>query len=200
ITGEKARLQAHFLRALHDVVLIGSGTFTVDQPSLNIRHPQFPDKKNSVAILDAHGRSLGYLSKSDIRKTHDPENIFIFVSDFADISHIHRESFEKEVAQIIVTHAPDSEMIDLSYVLAHLWNKGKKSVLVEGGASVLSSFFRERLVNRVCLFQAPIIMGAGGGLSWTQGLVIPRMSERLELKMLKSEYFDNDLLITGRLK
>src|SRR5690606_17887980 len=51
ITGEKSRKFTHYLRAGYDAVLVGRNTMVVDDPMLNIRHPNFQGKSNKVVIL-----------------------------------------------------------------------------------------------------------------------------------------------------
>lgn len=45
ITGDEARLDAHYLRANSDAILVGAGTVRVDDPSLTVRGVVAPDGK-----------------------------------------------------------------------------------------------------------------------------------------------------------
>ncbi|HYY80632.1 MAG TPA: dihydrofolate reductase family protein, partial [Actinomycetes bacterium] len=59
----------------------------------------------------------------------------------------------------VVGQAPDG--IDLTDGLARLLALGIRSVLVEGGARVITSMLRERLADRVVVAVAPILLGKG---------------------------------------
>ena len=80
ITGEASRLEAHRLRAFHEAVLVGVNTFLTDDPSLNIRHPDFPQKSTQVIVLDPTGRGLSKLKDSKLYANHSPSSIYWVVS------------------------------------------------------------------------------------------------------------------------
>ena len=50
----------------------------------------------------------------------------------------------------------------LEQVLDELWNRGVRSVLVEGGASVLAAFLAAGLVDRLEVHLAPVLLGERG--------------------------------------
>ena len=50
----------------------------------------------------------------------------------------------------------------LDELLAVLWERGVRSALVEGGASVIAAFLRAGLVDRLVLHVAPVLLGARG--------------------------------------
>ena len=56
ITGEKARAQAHLLRAEHDAVLIGSDTALIDDPKLTCRLPGLERVSPLRIVLDGRLR------------------------------------------------------------------------------------------------------------------------------------------------
>ena len=71
--------------------------------------------------------------------------------------------------------------------------------MVEGGAMTASSFISEGLVNRIYMFEAPIIMGSGGSRSWTETVRIKEMKNKIFIKNPRYQTFGNDFMITGRL-
>ncbi|MNY26469.1 Riboflavin biosynthesis protein RibD [compost metagenome] len=89
--------------------------------------------------------------------------------------------------------------LDLPDLLSQLYKLGLRSVMVEGGAFTASSFVKESLINRLYLFQAPHLMGAGGSRSWTESFRIEAMKDRISLQNPKYKIFGNDIMITGRL-
>ncbi len=56
ITGEEARAWAHWLRATHDAIMIGSGTALADDPSLTCRLPGLEDRSPVRIVLDGRLR------------------------------------------------------------------------------------------------------------------------------------------------
>ncbi|HEX6662902.1 MAG TPA: bifunctional diaminohydroxyphosphoribosylaminopyrimidine deaminase/5-amino-6-(5-phosphoribosylamino)uracil reductase RibD [Gaiellaceae bacterium] len=74
--------------------------------------------------------------------------------------------------------------------LAHLAADGVQSLLLEGGPMLASSFLRADLVDKVLLFVAPRI--AGAGVAFT-----PELPEPIELRQLKAEPVGDDVLLTA---
>lgn len=55
ITGPIARLYAHFLRARADLVVVGSGTYTIDRPRLDVRIPGYGGPQPARAVIGGAG-------------------------------------------------------------------------------------------------------------------------------------------------
>ncbi|MGH3665975.1 MAG: bifunctional diaminohydroxyphosphoribosylaminopyrimidine deaminase/5-amino-6-(5-phosphoribosylamino)uracil reductase RibD [Egibacteraceae bacterium] len=62
-----------------------------------------------------------------------------------------------DAAPTLVLDAPDPKA-----VLATLWERGVRSVLVEGGAAVGSAFARAGLVDKLVVHVAPLLLGESG--------------------------------------
>lgn len=84
---------------------------------------------------------------------------------------------------------------DLRSVLEDLYGKGIRRLMVEGGASVISSFLKEGLADEVSLFIAPKIMGRG--ISVSSSFSIPSMEEALNVKILSVRDQLGDLWLEG---
>jgi diaminohydroxyphosphoribosylaminopyrimidine deaminase/5-amino-6-(5-phosphoribosylamino)uracil reductase len=187
ITGAEAREHGHYLRATHDAILVGKNTVLLDDPKLDVRHPRFPGKLNKLVILDTQGECLKN-SKLQIFAHHKPENIFVVTGNVKT---------QTSLAQTISMNRNSSEF--LHQLLTKLWGSGVKSVLVEGGAQVLSSFISQEQAHRLYLFQASVLLGASSGKAWSEGVNIGSMSGRIPLKQPRTQGMGPDLLITGRL-
>jgi diaminohydroxyphosphoribosylaminopyrimidine deaminase / 5-amino-6-(5-phosphoribosylamino)uracil reductase len=74
--------------------------------------------------------------------------------------------------------------------LRRLASDGVQSVLLEGGPTLAASFLREDLVDKVMLFVAPRIAGAGP--VFAPGLGVP-----VELRRLQAERVGSDVLLTA---
>lgn len=192
ITNEKSRLYAHHLRASHDAVLVGRGTMQIDNPSLNVRHPEIT-KTNKIVVIDPTAKLMHEASQLRVLRIHDAKNIFWCVGE----SHV--AAADESLAQILPVREDKEGQLDLEHLLSSLWDAGIRSLMVEGGGTTISKFIEAALVNRLYVFQAPILIGSKGGRSWTESLVISQMKHRWTLMSPRFLSFDDDFMTTGRL-
>lgn len=81
--------------------------------------------------------------------------------------------------------------------LAMLWERGVTSVLVEGGAVTHSRFLESGMVDRIELFVAPRILGAGP--AWASGeFVAEPLGERLDWELVRTTRLGEDLRLIYR--
>lgn len=182
ITGPESREKVHELRANYDAIVVGKGTVLQDDPSLNVRHPQIR-KENKVIILDRRGEVLKLADTLKIFKLHKPENIFICVDSGLEIQSKHAQ---------IIPHA------NLNEALQELYRRGIRSLMIEGGRAVYSSFLKEGLVQRLHLFTAPILLGKGKG--WSEGFEFNSMEQKQSIQNFKTQQFGVDTYATGVLR
>lgn len=188
ITGAKSRLHGHYLRGCHDAILVGANTVLTDNPSLDVRHPNFTDKKIKVIVLDPQGHALAKLDDLKLSQVHARENLLFVVGPSI------RDGDEKAM----VIHAEfANNVFDWSQIEAQLWLLGIRSILIEGGALTHSTFFNQKLINRLYLFQAPILLGGVDGLVWTEKLNIRGLQNKLTLHHANVMVLDPDIMITG---
>lgn len=196
ITGPESREYVHYLRACYDAVVVGKGTVDFDNPSLDIRHSKIK-KKNKVVVIDSEGDLLPRFSELKLSKAHEAADIFWCVAADAKEKIEKNLSGSSEKPTIVFVKKEDERTLDLEDLLGQLYLKGLRSVMIEGGAITASSYISRGLVNRLYLFQAPIIMGSGGGRSWTETLQVSLMKDKIQLNSSRYLTFGNDFMITG---
>ena len=57
-------------------------------------------------------------------------------------------------------------LFDMQELMTVLFQEGIRSLLVEGGARTYEPFINESLVNRIYLFQAPVLLKGAGRIPW----------------------------------
>ncbi|MDZ4660302.1 MAG: bifunctional diaminohydroxyphosphoribosylaminopyrimidine deaminase/5-amino-6-(5-phosphoribosylamino)uracil reductase RibD [Pseudomonadota bacterium] len=191
ITGKIAREEAHYWRAGCSAVLIGRGTFESDNPSLDVRHPDFLNHKNKVIILDPSGKSLKKINRSKIYATHKSEDIFVVVAP--------KIKTDRSEVNVITAKYNKNMGFDIKSLLKEFYSLGIFSILVEGGGETLGSFLKQNCGQRMTVFQAPTILGAGDGVAWSSGLKISNLKNRINLSNVRLKKLGNDIQITGRL-
>jgi diaminohydroxyphosphoribosylaminopyrimidine deaminase/5-amino-6-(5-phosphoribosylamino)uracil reductase len=199
ITGSESREYVHYLRASYDGLLVGKGTIDFDNPSLNIRHPHI-DKKNKVVVIDGEGELLSKYPDLKVSAAHTSDNVFWCVAEELKEEILKKAKHLTNGPQLVFVKTKMGGDLDLEDLLAQLYKHGFRSILVEGGALTASSFVQSKLVNRIYMFQAPIIMGAGGSRSWTETMRIEEMKDKVFIQHPTYKTFGNDFMITGRIE
>jgi diaminohydroxyphosphoribosylaminopyrimidine deaminase/5-amino-6-(5-phosphoribosylamino)uracil reductase len=159
ITGPEARRRVHLMRARHDAVLVGGGTARADDPVLTVRELGVgwqPVRVIASAGLDlpCHGRLAASLdagsSAGPLWLLHGP--------DAPDES---RAWWRKLGARLIEVPAPGGQ-IDPAALVAALSQEGITRVFCEGGGALGAALMRARLVDRLAVFGAGLVIGAEG--------------------------------------
>jgi diaminohydroxyphosphoribosylaminopyrimidine deaminase/5-amino-6-(5-phosphoribosylamino)uracil reductase len=180
LTGEAARKQVHRLRSAADAIAIGIGTAIADDPQLTVRGVRKPRVAPLRVVFDRQAR-LPITSR--LVRTAKRVPVLLVTSDAH--SDDARAVAEKGVETL--------EAHDLPVALRALHERGVRHLLVEGGASLAGALLGGNLVDRLVIFQAPLLLGAGslGAFSAvpsvaTDDLARWRVVERAE--------FDDDLM------
>lgn len=79
--------------------------------------------------------------------------------------------------------------------LAALWERGARRVLLEGGPTLAAAFWRAGLVDRVTLYLAPSLLGAGPAA--VADLGISTITDQARLRITAVERCGDDLKITA---
>jgi diaminohydroxyphosphoribosylaminopyrimidine deaminase/5-amino-6-(5-phosphoribosylamino)uracil reductase len=152
LTGVAARRRGHELRARVDAVLVGSGTVLADDPRLTVRLDGWTGRQPLRVVLDGRGRS-----PAGARVLDGSAPSLVLVAPGVRPSALQRAGVEwAEVATAADGH------LDPPAVLAELWARGVRSVLVEGGPVVLSAFLDSACYERVVVHVAPLVLGEHG--------------------------------------
>jgi diaminohydroxyphosphoribosylaminopyrimidine deaminase / 5-amino-6-(5-phosphoribosylamino)uracil reductase len=81
----------------------------------------------------------------------------------------------------------------LTEAMVLLAHRGQASLLVEGGARLASALMRQQLIDRLVVFQAPVILGEGS-LNAFGDLPAARIGEATRLRVVRRENVGEDLM------
>jgi diaminohydroxyphosphoribosylaminopyrimidine deaminase/5-amino-6-(5-phosphoribosylamino)uracil reductase len=74
---------------------------------------------------------------------------------------------------------------------------GVASILVEGGSRVLASAFKAGIVDKVCFFYAPLILGGDDGVPICRGAGAQQIQQGIRLDRIRTRRFGDDVMIEG---
>jgi len=156
VTGMAARRFVHQMRALHDGVLVGIDTVLVDAPALDCRLIDTEDglRLPTPVVLDTRLRLPAENRWSERRRPY-------VVLTAHDASHDRQRAIESGSGQV-VRCAVDGAGVSVEAALHALSELGLRSILVEGGAAVFTSFLRSGCWDALYLFQSSKVFGDGG--------------------------------------
>lgn len=188
ISCEASRDYVAKLRAYHDGVLIGVGTFLEDNPRLNIRKTPFQKKQNYVVILDPQGASLNLMKQSQLIKHRSLSKIIVVTKNIKQKS--------KGIQILKAPWNPAQKEFDLNQLKSILYQDyGLSSLLVEGGSYTFSSFVSQDQAQLLYQFLSPSLLGSFQALSWLEQLKTFDMKSKKRLKLLDYKQIDQDLLV-----
>ncbi|MEW9109275.1 MAG: bifunctional diaminohydroxyphosphoribosylaminopyrimidine deaminase/5-amino-6-(5-phosphoribosylamino)uracil reductase RibD [Cytobacillus gottheilii] len=180
ITSREAREDVHYLRHIHDAILVGAQTVIADNPFLTTRLPH--GGKNPIRIvLD--------------RRLKTPNTANVVTDEAAKTIIFTQVPLEKQIKQYD-SHFVHIEVIPMSQaflpsVLKCLGGIGVMTLLVEGGSRVHSSFIDENLADELYLYLAPKLIG--NGISFFSSEKRNWMKDSENLHILDMQTFGLDL-------
>lgn len=169
ISGPEAGRLTHRLRARHDAILVGIGTVLADDPQLTVRLVRGPDPQPIIVDSRLRFPPWAKLMRGERRP-------WIATTEAADSRR--QAALEAAGARVFRLPAAPNGMVDLAALLSHLARLHIRSVMVEGGATIISNFLAAHLVDRLVLTIAPMILGglnAVADLGQLNGRVMPRL-------------------------
>ncbi|GAB6192782.1 RibD family protein [Desulfocastanea catecholica] len=151
LSSHQSMVLTHRIRAACDAIVIGINTLLVDNPQLTVRLIEGPNPQ--PIVLDSRLRipmQARLLDRTDHR-------CWLACTDQIDIERI--GTVEGRGAELIHCRRDSLGRVDLPDLLFLLGQKGIRSIMVEGGSQVITSFLEARLVDQMIITIAPRLVG-----------------------------------------
>ena len=169
ITSEESRLDGRKLRYQHQAILVGNKTIINDNPHLTTRIDNAYDP--IIVVIDP---KLKISQGSNIFKNDSRKIIFINESTHTkDIDNTEYIKFR-------------GDKISTDDVLKKLWDKGIKSILVDGGVTTIKEFLSENNFNKIINYKSNFEYKENG----------TNQINLINLKEIKNERIGDDIKIT----
>lgn len=193
ITNELSRKYVHQLRAQVDAILVGVNTVIQDDPLLTVRLKNYKGRQPKRVILDYY---LRIPESAQCVRNKDSETWVI-----THLSASNRKTNRLEKLGVRIVHLPGTNgKIQLDKLMEFLYNEQIISLIIEGGRLVAGEFISHRLVDKVMVFIAPILIG---GEKLTAPIISPairHIKESLKVSKIEVKRFGSDICIEGTLK
>ena len=201
ITGEEARAYAHRLRAASDAVMVGINTVLADDPRLTARDGSGAalGRQPLRVVVDSRGRI-----PREARMLGEPGSTLIVTGGAGghetrpyDGGHgcIEGEHDGEGVETAAMPGA--GGLVDLEALMSHLGEREVASVVVEGGGGLLGALFDRGLVDKVCAFIAPVVVGGAAAPSPVAGEGVELIGDALRLRDVEVLRLGEDIAVVG---
>ena len=179
LTGEESRREVHRMRAGFDAIAVGAGTVLSDDPELTVRFADAPRRAPLRVIFD---RELRTPATAKVVRTARQVPTLIMAS----VVGAQLEPLKSHGVEII----PSKSHAD---ALEKLRSRNVRSLLVEGGAGLAGQLLEQNLVDRLVIFQAPLLLG-DGSLAGFGGLTAARARALGNMRVVARRTFGDDVM------
>lgn len=188
LSGGQSLTLTHQLRASHDAILVGIGTVLSDNPQLTVRRVRGNNPRpivvDSRLRLPLDCKLLNNNSRAPLIVTRQKPNPK------------RRKALEGAGAEVMSLPANARGQVNLAAMLNRLAEIGIKSLMVEGGARIITNFLLERLADYIVLTVAPVLVG---GLRAVSDLGQSDPDHFLRVRNPGHKWLGEDLIVWGEL-
>jgi len=186
ISGSTSMTLTHRLRALFEGILIGINTLLADDPQLTVRLVDGANPR--PVILDTHLRT-----PASCRLVQQDDRA-VWLASAANHPEDRQAALTRAGAVCLPCSLNSRGQIDLHALLQKLHDRGVHSLMVEGGAQVITSFIRAGLADLFIITVSPAFVG---GLQAVDGRSTGPLS-KLPLTDINYERMEDDLIVWAK--
>jgi len=171
LSNEEDLRRVHRLRAAVDAILVGVGTVLKDDPKLTVKSEYAKGRNPLRVILDSDGKI--------------PDSAHVLDGSAPTLIVTSEESDRSFPGAEVMRLGKDE--VDLQALLDRLAARDVKTILVEGGSTVIWSFLRKGLADELKVFVSSRVLGgqAAPTLAGGQGVTSLDAAPRLRLDRIE---------------
>lgn len=192
VTGPAARAHVHEIRHAVDGIMVGVETVRKDDPSLTTRLGEGRAGKDPVrVILDSR---LTIPEESKMLTQDSNAKTVVATGPGAPEDKVRR--LAKMGVEVVEVPLREGK-IDLPALMERLGALKMMSLLIEGGGRVVASALSDGIVDKICFFYAPKILGGDDGVSVCSGAGPDLMADAIRIRNLDVRRFGDDVMFSG---
>ena len=196
ISGKEDLIRVHELRKEVDAIMVGINTVIADDPRLTVHKIESKKEDNPIrVVVDGKGRI-----PIESRITNDDAPTIIAVSDDykSDLT-------ASDKSQVLKNNGVDfffagENQVDLAKLMNYLYEKGVKTLMLEGGSTLNFSMIKNGLIDEIRICVAPMVVGGVNAISLFGGDGFMTMDESVKLELVDSFSCGKDLVLKYKVK
>jgi diaminohydroxyphosphoribosylaminopyrimidine deaminase/5-amino-6-(5-phosphoribosylamino)uracil reductase len=196
ISGEESRHFVHNMRYINDAIMAGVNTVLADDPQLTARcgggRGGTAKKQPLRIIIDGMG-----LTPVTAKVFTEPGKTLLVLG--RKTTEMEREAYCRVGAELFEIPS-ENGYIELKILMEELGKRQIMSILVEGGSILFGSLFDQKLLDKVVIFVAPIIIGGEKAKTAIGGRGVDKVMDAVKLKNISEERFGDDVMFVGYIK
>ncbi len=166
------------LRNESDAVLVGINTVLTDDPKLTVKEKYVKNPKNPVRIiLDTHCKT-----PEDALVVNNKSKAYIISGTDC------KKNYGKNVE--IIKCKTKNGSIALNDFLNKIYDKGIRTLMVEGGSKIITSFIRENLVDDIFIYVGSLLIDGENTPS-----IISNLDSNINLKLIDTKKIGDGVLL-----
>lgn len=184
LSGPDDLRRVHEIRSEVDAIVVGVGTVIADDPSLRVKWEllgRAPGREPLRVVLDAHGRT----PPSAKVLTPPPPTLIVTGA-----------SITRRWPDSVQVFRGPGDRTEIPLLWGELARRGVRSVLVEGGADVLSRVLRSGQFDRFTVYVAPVLIGGTSAPPLMSGPDAAVPAGIVPLRLERSERIAEGVLLT----
>ena len=154
ISNSKSRKYVHNLRSKSQAILTTSKTILKDNPRFTVRKSNKIIKYLNVVVID---KNLNIPLYAKVLKNLHERRVIIFTSKKNP-----KSQKLKQLGCEIVEMKSEYNKLNLKKICSHLYKLKISDLLVEAGGILFADLIKNKLIDEIHLFKAPIIIGEKG--------------------------------------
>jgi diaminohydroxyphosphoribosylaminopyrimidine deaminase/5-amino-6-(5-phosphoribosylamino)uracil reductase len=189
ITGEAARRDVHRLRSVHDAILTTAATVLADDPALTARIPRSRDPRR--LILDTHLRTP---PSARVFASASPSPLLV-TAEVDPARHAPYIERGVEVLSLPASH----DRLDLDALWREMGEREIMSLMIEAGGHFAASLLEAKLVQKLVLYLAPLIIGGREATPVVGGEGVAQLADAARLRDVTWSRVGEDMRVVGYL-
>lgn len=196
ISGKEDLIRVHELRKEVDAIMVGINTVIADDPRLTVHKIESKKEDNPIrVVVDGKGRI-----PIESRITNDDAPTIIAVSHDYKSDLTASDKYQVLKNKGIDFFFAGEKQVDLVKLMDYLYEKGVKTLMLEGGSTLNFSMIKDGLIDEIRICVAPMVVGGANAISLFGGDGFMTMDESVKLELVDSFSCGKDLVLKYKVK